>query len=141
MVFLLIKSINFLLNSSATNIEGDYTYNKIDKELISYIEKLSKEKEELLECLSELKNSKTDQCQKQTALERLKKFLADHAEDIGFNGSFSHVGSDKSHMNERVENRRIKCVKNRTKPIRINPHLIKITQHKNLTIPLLRYMG
>ena len=27
----------------------------------------------------------------------------DHAEDIGFNGGISHLGSDKSHMNDRVE--------------------------------------
>ena len=35
--------------------------------------------------------------------EFLNEASTDHAEDIGFNGSISHVGSDKSHMNERVE--------------------------------------
>ena len=33
----------------------------------------------------------------------LNEASTDHAEDIGINGSVSHVGSDKSHMNDRVE--------------------------------------
>lgn len=33
----------------------------------------------------------------------LNEASTDHAEDIGFQGSVSHVGSDKSHMNDRVE--------------------------------------
>lgn len=35
--------------------------------------------------------------------EYLNQASLDHAEDIGFNGGFSHIGSDKSHMNQRVE--------------------------------------
>ncbi len=35
--------------------------------------------------------------------EYLNRACLEHAEDIGFSGSYSHIGSDKSHLNDRVE--------------------------------------
>jgi hypothetical protein len=91
-VLILIRRNNIL------HLEGERPFMTIEGkeavlDAINYLSNLSKSKD-LVDKLS-------------NRLFIISDFLidasTDHAEDIGFNGSFSHVGSDKSHMNERVE--------------------------------------
>ena len=64
-------------------ILGDYTYNETDKQLLTYIENLSKENQDLITELRILKDEKASGDQKRSAWGKLKGFLSEHALDIG----------------------------------------------------------
>ena len=95
---ILRKVLVLIRRNNILHLEGERPFMTIEGkeavlDAINYLSNLSKSKD-LVDKLS-------------NRLFIISDFLidasTDHAEDIGFNGSFSHVGSDKSHMNERVE--------------------------------------
>ena len=93
---ILKKVLNLIRRSNILHLKGERPFKTIEG------------KEAVLEAINYLSNIP------KTLVEKLSNRLfiisdelnlasLDHAEDIGFNGGISHVGSDKSHMNDRVE--------------------------------------
>lgn len=64
-------------------IYNDYNDNETDKQLIEYIDQLSKDNIELITELRILKDGKASKDQKRSAWGKLKGFLSEHATDIG----------------------------------------------------------
>lgn len=62
---------------------GTYFYNKTDEQLLEYIRTLSDNQADLETELRILKDKKASNTEKSTSFEKLKKFLSDHAVEIG----------------------------------------------------------
>ena len=93
---LLKKVLNLIRRNNILHLKGERPFKTIEGkdavlEAINYLSNLPKT---LVEKLSNRLFVISDS---------LNFASLDHAEDIGFNGGVSHIGSDKSHMNDRVE--------------------------------------
>ena len=95
---ILRKVLSLIRRNNILHLKGERPFMTIEGkaavlEAINYLINISKSKS-LLDKLSKRLFIISDY---------LNEASTDHAEDIGLSGSISHEGSDKSHMNERVE--------------------------------------
>ena len=82
---IVVQNLNYLKAEGPQQqiIFGTYTYNKTDEQLLEYVRTLSDNQADLETELRILKDAKASSTERTSAFEKLKKFLSDHAGEIG----------------------------------------------------------
>lgn len=82
---IVVQNLNYVTAAGSQQqiILGTYNYNKTDEQLLEYVRTLSDNQADLETELRILKDAKARSAERTSAFEKLKKFLSDHASEIG----------------------------------------------------------